>query len=189
MYTDYNDENKDNSYSESTGPDKEKLKKIILIVLGFVALVVLIVVIAKGCSNSKGKPTSMNNQEITTSIIVNHQSLALEVNDSFQLHADVLTKNNPNPVVSWISEDSSIAVVNDEGYVTGLSEGTTNILATYYENKQVYTSKCSVVVTTETVEIQSIDIVQDDLTLVEGGSTLLQVDINPKDAKLEGGLV
>lgn len=187
MYTDYNDENNNDYSIENQTPNKEKIKKIVFIVLVFVVLVVLIVVIAKGCSNTKKNSTSYNNDNVQPSITINRPSLSLEVDEGFQLRADVFNAKSDNPVVSWVPTNSSIVVVDDLGYVTAVKEGITDVIALYRENDKIYTSKCSIVVASKEIEVQSISIIQDDITLKKGKSILLQVDIKPEDAKIEEG--
>ena len=137
MYTDYTEEeNNDESYyvENNDNQNKEKLKKIVFFVLIFVVLIIVIVLVAKGCSNSDDNGGTSVNENQTPTIAINRQSLALEVGDSFQLEADVLLASIANPVVSWRSDDTSVAAVNDDGYVTALGEGETNIVAIYRQN-------------------------------------------------------
>ena len=188
MYTDYTEEeNNDESYyvENNDNQNKEKLKKIVFFVLIFVVLIIVIVLVAKGCSNSDDNGGTSVNENQTPTIAINRQSLALEVGDSFQLEADVLLASIANPVVSWRSDDTSVAAVNDDGYVTALGEGETNIVAIYRQNGIPYTTSCSIVVTSTKVEIESIDIVQEDISLRKGGSVLLQVAVTPEDATVD----
>ena len=195
MYTDYTDyteeDNNDESYyvENNDNQNKEKLKKIGFIVLVFVVLVIVIVLVAKGCSNNENDDSGTSvNENRTPTIAINWQSITLEVGESYQLVADVLLASTDNAIATWHSDDSGIAAVNDDGYVTALQEGETNIIATYLQDGVPYTANCSLVVIApdeEVVEIQSINIIQENISLREGGSVLLQVDIQPVDAKVE----
>ena len=186
-YTDYTENNNDESYyvENNDNQNKEKLKKIGFIVLVFVVLVIVIVLVVKGCSNNENDDPTAVNENRTPTIAINWQSITLEVGESSQLVADVLSASIDNPIVSWHSDDSGIAAVNDDGYVTALSEGETNIVAIYRQNGIPYTTSCNVVVTSTKVEIESIDIVQEDISLRKGGSVLLQIAVTPEDAMVD----
>ena len=84
----------------------------------------------------------------------------VEVGKSLQLHGliihgnDVLYPEYPDSMgifvdesnlsnITWSSSDTSIAVVNNSGKITGISEGTVTITATYNEE----TANCEITVT------------------------------------------
>lgn len=50
-----------------------------------------------------------------------------------QLNAKVTTASGENKEVTWSSEDESIAIVNQNGLVTSVNMGTTNITATTWD--------------------------------------------------------
>ena len=55
---------------------------------------------------------------------------SLNVNGSIQLNASVYPENATNKAVTWSSDDPAIASVSQNGLVTGLKVGTTNIIVT-----------------------------------------------------------
>ena len=59
MYTDYTEENNNESYYDNQGVNntkgKEKLKKIVIFVLVFVVSLILIILLAKGCQKDKNE--------------------------------------------------------------------------------------------------------------------------------------
>ena len=191
MYTDYVDENQeddnqvedyyidDNNNNNNNNNNKDKIKKIALIAIIFCLALIIIVLLAKGCSNSSKKEENNNSNTATTTIIINHKNLALKVGENVELNADVLNAKNSNPIVLWMSDDTAIASVTDDGIVTGNSEGTTVIRAIYNEIEE----ECSVVVTASEVHVKSIKIVQGDISLKKGEGTLLQIETSPEDAK------
>ena len=65
-------------------------------------------------------------------IAINRKSLTLEVGEKYQFHieGDGIISN-----VSWKSSNSSVAYVNDYGYVTAKRKGTTIITAKIYGKK------------------------------------------------------
>jgi len=75
-----------------------------------------------GGNNSSSKVT----ENITGVEIVGPTSVL--VGKTIRLTADVLGSDNDD--VSWSSSDTSIATVNNEGVVSGISEGSVEIIAT-----------------------------------------------------------
>lgn len=194
MYTDYTDDNSDNEkyYSDddynNNGQNGDKIKKIAIFVLVAVILVVLLLIIAKGCTNKKSNnsnnsSTAVNNQK--PSIMIGRESLSLNVGESFNLQIDVLNAKSKNPVVSWKSDDTTIASVNDEGYVTAEGEGITSIRVYYKENNKLYTNSCIVTVTSKNVGLESISLTEKEVSLNKGKIHLIEVTTSPKDAKVD----
>ena len=187
MYTDYSEEEKNNElyYDDNNNdrkPDKEKIKRIAFFVIIFIVFVILIILVAKGCE--KRKNSSSTKDTIIPSLVLGRDNISLQVDDTIKLEVDVFNASIDDPVVSWSSEDSGIASVNDEGYVTALKEGETNIIARYEEKGVVYTKKCYVLVTTKIVKLESIELGQDNITLKLGENLLLNITSTPTDAKI-----
>lgn len=63
------------------------------------------------------------------SITLNESSLNLIVNSSAQLVATISPSNATEPSVRWVSENESIATVDENGKVTAVAEGTTTVTA------------------------------------------------------------
>lgn len=190
MYTDYQEEiEKDNGYDSGNGQDREKLKKIVLYVIVFVVALFLIILLFKGCSHSSNNENisgGIVEGEKTPTIAINRQNVTLEVGEEIQLYADILMTDKVNPVVSWYSEDSVVASVNDEGLVSANNKGTTSIVAAYEENGKTYENKCIITVTSKAVEVQKINIQQDSISLKKGSTVMLQIETEPVDAKVLG---
>ena len=66
---------------------------------------------------------------VPESITLNETDLTLETEFSFQLTAEVLPENAKDRSVAWTSGDASVAVVDENGIVTGVSAGKTAIHA------------------------------------------------------------
>lgn len=60
-------------------------------------------------------------------ITLSHSSLQLNGGDSFSLTASILPAHATNTALSWLSSDKSVATVNADGVVTGVSDGTATI--------------------------------------------------------------
>lgn len=183
MYTDYTDENTENEYyEENNNNGKEKIKKIAFFVIAFVVVLVLIIVLAKACSNSGGRGSG-NGDNFDISVAINRESVSLEVGETFELFADVLAASTENPEIFWLSEDSSVVTIED-GMLTAINEGETNVVANYIEDEIIYSAKCKVIVTSKAVEVESIDIVQEKIAMKPNDTVLLQINVFPEEAKL-----
>ena len=68
-----------------------------------------------------------------TNIILNKQELTLKEEETFTFTCTVLPTDATNKTVTWVSSDTSVAVVDANGTVTGVSAGTCMITA-YAEN-------------------------------------------------------
>ena len=90
-----------------------------------------------------------------TGVEVFPTAISLNVGDSNQLYADVLPSNASNKSVNWSSDNSSIVSVNNSGFVTAYSAGTTNVRATTVDGG--YSATCAVTVNNgggSTTEVQ-----------------------------------
>lgn len=187
MYTDYTEENEnseENYYEDTQGSSNntEKIKKILFFVGVFVVVLILIIVLVKSCSKDNHGETGLN--DLPPSIVISRTSLTLEVGESYELFPDVLNVDEM-PVVSWYSEASSIVSVSDDGVILANSEGTTNIVAFFKYNDQTYSSKCAVTVTSETIALESINIIQEEIVIKKGNSVLIELSYSPTNAKVE----
>lgn len=77
-----------------------------------------------------------------TSISLNKNELSLNIDESETLIATVKPDNATDKSVVWTSSDDEIATVNEDGTVTGVSEGTAVITATSGN----YSAECTVTV-------------------------------------------
>lgn len=79
-----------------------------------------------------------------TGIEVEPKTLLLKVQKTAGLTAKIQPANATEQGVVWSSDDEDVAVVDDQGQVTGLSSGTAEITATSKEGN--FTAKCTVTV-------------------------------------------
>lgn len=61
-------------------------------------------------------------------IIISNEEVNLQVNDVVKLYASVTPENATDKDILWFSENDKIAKVDENGTVTGVSDGTTNIV-------------------------------------------------------------
>ena len=81
------------------------------------------------------------------SVTLNKSSLSLEVGTSETLTATVLPDNATNKAVTWSSNDSTVATVDESGKVIAVKAGTATITVTTVEGN--YTDSCTVTVTAQ----------------------------------------
>lgn len=67
---------------------------------------------------------------LVQNILLNHTVLNLSINESQTLSSTIIPLNATFQDVFWISKDESIATVSENGIVTGINMGSTQIIAT-----------------------------------------------------------
>lgn len=191
MYTDYEEDN-ESYYSDddnNNSQNGEKIKKIAIFILIFVILIVLVLILAKGCTkknnNTTNNTTSTSVKTLKPTIMIGRESLSLDVGEEFELQADVLNTKNTNPIITWRSDDTSVASVNDDGFIKAEGEGVTTIIASYREDSKIYTNACVVTVTSKDIQLESIKLSQKSINMKKNGSFLIEVTTSPSDAKVD----
>ncbi len=99
-------------------------------------------------------------------VTLDNYSLNIPENESKKINALVLPLNASNKNLNWVSDDESIATVDDDGNVTGISTGKTNIKAITADNG--FSAYATVNVTpkrTEVPVIKNIGFVSDSKSL------------------------
>ena len=125
-----------------------------------------------------GGQTAVCNVTVTvpvTGITLDQPSMNLVKDETKALTATVKPDDATDKTVTWTSNNSSIASVDNYGIVTAHGGGTTTIVATC-SGKTAY---CNVTVT---VPVSSITLNKTELSLKEGTSETLTATINPDDA-------
>ena len=190
MYTDYNEEKEESYYADddnkNNGLDKEKLKRIVFFVLVFVILIILIIILAKGCSkktNNQENGNGVSYVDKKATVVFGKTNLTLNVGESEKIEADVLNRDSFELI--WYQNDPTIVDIDEQGNITALSEGETEVFALYKENDIVVSqASCTVIVTEKEVPPEKISLGQDDISLKLGDTLLLQVSISPVEAKM-----
>lgn len=112
---------------------------------------------------------------LATGIVINTPpSTEFKVGQTIELSADVTPENATDKSVTWSSNDTSIATVNNLGIVTAISEGEVVITAT---NSADITDEIALTVIPTLAE--SISVIPEDITLRAGDETTLIVSIIP----------
>ena len=112
------------------------------------------------------------------SVSVDPTELNLYVDQTQQLTATVLPENYTNKSVTWSSSDPAVATVNESGEVTAVSVGSATITVTTVEGG--LTATCAV--TVNPVEVTSVTLDQNTLSLTKGGTATLVATVNPATA-------
>lgn len=104
------------------------------------------------------------------SIEISPKTVTMKVSDTVQLTATVKPENATNKTVTWASEKSTVAKVDDNGLVTAVGPGEANITATVGDKRV----SCKVTVSaTGTIKID-----QSDLTLGVGSTRTLTATVS-----------
>jgi len=84
---------------------------------------------------------------IVTKVILNENSLTMNVNDTYSLTATVLYSNNSTDnKVLWSSSNKSIATIDQNGVVTALADGSTIITVQASKNNSTEIAECVIIV-------------------------------------------
>lgn len=90
-------------------------------------------IVPKGAENEYQEATGWKNFVIliiaTDSIVLDQQTITINVYDEHQLHATVYPENATDTTVIWTSSDETVVKVSNSGRITGVSAGKATITA------------------------------------------------------------
>lgn len=114
-------------------------------------------------------------ENLLTGLTIDKTLVAIDKNQTIQLNVqkEPVDTSNTSPIL-WTSSDETVATVNENGLVTGVGNGKTTIKATC----DGFEVTCEVTVL---VHIESIQIINGDITLYKGQSEELVVNFNPEE--------
>lgn len=113
-----------------------------------------------------------------TGITLSSTSATLKKGDTKQLTATVSPSDATNKSVTWTSNNTKVATVNDNGLVTAVGKGTATIKATSVADSSVYAS-CSVTVS---VPVSGVSLNTTTLNVGIGETATLTATVSPSDA-------
>ena len=113
-------------------------------------------------------------------ITIDKDELKLTVGNSFQLTATVLPENATEKGVVWESKDESIASVDQEGLVSAVKEGSTQIIASTANGN--FSAVCNVIIEKELVAVTSITLDKDVIELMVGSKYQFKATVLPDNA-------
>ena len=114
-----------------------------------------------------------------TGVTLDKDKLELAKGGTGQLTATVLPENATNKNVTWRSNDTSIAIVDQNGNVTAKTAGNATITVTTEDGG--YGATCDVTVK-EYIPVKSVTIDKYDLKIIEGETAQLIATILPENA-------
>lgn len=115
-----------------------------------------------------------------TGVTLDKTNLSMTVGDTQTLTATVAPANASNPSVTWSSDNTSVATVNNSGIVTAKSAGNATITVTTIDGGK--TATCQVSVAPPPVQVTSITLSQTSATLAYGQTLKLTATVLPADA-------
>lgn len=158
------DEYKVDDYNESSFDDEEKKKKLIKYgIIGFIVLVAFLLLIALFVSSS-GSKKEKNTIE---------KSITLTAGDKYSL-------NNESGDFKWTSSDNSVAIVTENGQIEALKEGDTTITLT--GDDQIFIYKIHVDSLDGSVNLTSVKLSSNTISIKMGEEATLKVDVTPSNA-------
>lgn len=87
-------------------------------------------------------------------IALNTTNARMVLNTTRQLRATILPVNTTHKTVNWVSSKPSVASINSDGVITALSEGTTTITGSTYDNAKSATATITVLPSTNTYQAE-----------------------------------
>ncbi len=118
-----------------------------------------------------------------TSISLSSDSLTMDVGDKAVLTATLQPSDASVKEVSWTSDNSNIATVDQNGNVKAISPGKAKITATSVDGG--HKAVCNVTVWEADVLVTGISLDKSSLSLSKGGSYKLTATISPANASLK----
>ena len=118
---------------------------------------------------------------LPVSVQLNRETLSVRQGYSTSLRSTILPAGTRGVAVNWVSDDPSVAVVNEKGRITGVSVGTTTIRAVLNNGES---AACQF--TVEPVKATSVTVTPGSLTLLIGGEKQMTGRVNPKNATYPG---
>ncbi len=103
-------------------------------------------------------------------------------NKSFKLSAVCTPEEAPDKAVIWKSMDTGVATVAEDGTVTGIRQGTAQVLAMLKSDNSVF-GRCDITVTEGDKVLTAISFDKTSITTIVGAAEKITVTFTPSDAK------
>ena len=126
------------------------------------------------CVCGKHKPETP-----VTGVSLNKSQITLEIGGTATLTATVSPENATDKSVTWESDKTNIATVDNTGKVTAISDGTAVITVKTANNK---TATCTVTVNAAVIPVTEIELNKTELTLEIGDEETLTASVLPENA-------
>ena len=113
-----------------------------------------------------------------TSVSLSQPTAEMIIGETLQLQVSIFPSNATDKTVIWGSSKQSVATISNTGLVSAIAEGSSTITATAGGKS----ATCSIVVSKRVIEVTSIELNKNVLSLVEGDSETLIATVKPDDA-------
>ena len=154
--------------------DHSSSKRIILIILVVILLAIIIFLLLRRCGNNEIKISQIN---------LTPTRLNLKVGEQQKIYTNIFPTNASNSNVTWSIGDTNIATVDDNGLVTGVSDGITLVVATANDDSGIVGS-ATVTVGNELPELEQIQLNRSTYTIGVGKSVMVELTPVPSTASL-----
>lgn len=128
------------------------------------------------CVCGKHKPEEI---VAVTDVTLNKNTLTLEIGGTETLTATVAPENATDKTVTWESDKTNIATVDNNGKVTAIKDGTATITAKTANGK---TATCTVTVNVAVIPVESVSLNKSEITLEIDGTETLTASVTPENA-------
>ena len=140
----------------------------------------------KGTSNSANAPATafvhVTDASVPmTDISFESSRYSIEYGDTWQLMPIIAPSNATNVTYSWSSSNPAAVSVSSIGILKGVGEGVAMITCTATDGKNMLTASCEVEVGA-VINATGINLIQDTITIAEGGTLQLEYEITPSSA-------
>ena len=125
------------------------------------------------------KQTPVDNYIPLTSVSLNQTEEEMLVGETLQLKVLLTPSNATEQDVMWGTNKRMVATVSETGLVTAVGEGTAIITVTASGDKK---ATCTITVLKPRVEVQSITLDNDNITIAKGQTAVLKATVNPANA-------
>ena len=154
--------------------DHSSSKRILLIIIAVILLAIIIFLLLHRCGNNKIKISQIN---------LTPTRLNLKVGEQQKIYANIFPTNASNSNVTWSIGDTNIATVDDNGLVTGVSDGTTLVVATANDDSGIVGS-ATVTIGNELPELEQIQLNRSTYIIGVGKSVMIELTPVPSTASL-----
>ena len=119
-----------------------------------------------------------------SSVTLDKTTLGLTEGETNNLTATVNPEDATNQGISWRSNDTRVATVDNSGLVTAIGEGTATITVTTDDGD--HTATCEVTVARRIIHVTGVELSSTNLRLIKGSTETLTATVQPADATDKG---
>ena len=128
-----------------------------------------------------GDMTASCNVTVTVpveSVSLDQESVSIEEESTITLVATVKPDDATKKTITWRTSNAQVAIVDENGTVTAIKEGTATITAEADDKK----ASCVVTVQKKFIAVTSITLNKTELAIIKGNTETLTATVNPTDA-------